>query len=67
MTIEEAKLISEFDARKFVEEHYAPVEGMPGYVWLTRRHKQIISIDVLAASMEETLRINYKAESEEEE
>ena len=35
--------------RKFVEEYYEPVEDKPGYVWFSKRHMQIISIDILVA------------------
>lgn len=32
MTELEAELISDFDAREFVEHYYEPVEDKPGYV-----------------------------------
>lgn len=53
MTELAAELIGDFDFRKFVEENYAPVEDKPGYVWFSKRHMEIISIDLLVASLEE--------------
>lgn len=55
MTNSEAEMISDFDFRKFVEEHYAPVEDKPGYVWLSKRNFEIISIETFAKSLEEGL------------
>lgn len=70
MTELEAELISNFDAREFVEHYYEPVEDKPGYVWLSKRNMQIISIDVLVEALEcssfgRCLRKNV-AESEED-
>ena len=64
MTELEVELISNFDTREFVEEHYAPVEDKPGYVWFSKRNMQIISIDLLVAYLEEGLRI--RAEESED-
>lgn len=55
MTELEAELISGFNTRKFVKEHYMSVEDKPGYVWFSKRNMQIISIDVLVAYLEEGL------------
>jgi len=52
MTELEVELISNFDAREFVEHYYDPVEDKPGYVWFNKRNMQIISIDVLAEALE---------------
>ena len=64
MTELEAELISDFDIRKFIEEHYMPVEDKPGYVWFSKRNMQIINIDLLVAYLEEGLQI--RAEESED-
>ena len=54
----ELKQVSESDARKFVEEHYEPVEDKPGYVWLSKRNMRTISIDLLVTCLKEWERSN---------
>lgn len=45
----------------FIKKVFIPVEDKPGYVWLSRRRFQIISIETLRKTLEQY----YKAESGE--
>lgn len=37
----------------FIKENYDPVDDKPGYVWFSKRHFEIISIETLAKSIED--------------
>lgn len=42
--------------KMFIKENFEPVEDKPGYVWLSKRHLQIISIETLSKAIESHLR-----------
>ena len=42
-------MISDID--KFIKDNYRTVDDMPGYVWFSHRHMQIVSIDTLRAAI----------------
>ena len=44
-----------FDIDEHIKNNYQPVEDRPGYVWLSKRHFQMISVDVLKKSIIEFL------------
>lgn len=64
-------LISDsFDPVEFIKNNYIPVEDKPNYVWLDRRRCQMISVDNLAASVEDwykRLLKKYEEESKDKE
>ena len=60
-------MTSEEKVEIFIKQVFAPVEDKPGYVWLSRRNFQIISIKTLQNRLCWIFQIidKYKVESEE--
>ena len=64
MTREEIE--ASFDKSEYIKvvikRNYEPVEDKPGYVWLSKRNFQIISIETLTKSLEKEFLYNKESE-----
>lgn len=59
-------MTSEEKVEDFIKKNFEPVEDKPGYVWLSKRNFQIISIETLRKRLREAPQVidKYKVESE---
>ena len=46
------KVLTNEKTLQFIKIYYQPVEDKPGYVWFSKKDRQIIKIDVLKAALE---------------
>ena len=47
--------MNDISVDEFIRKNYRPVDDKPGYVWLNARRLEIISVDILAVSLENYL------------
>lgn len=62
-TTEETNKTAKIEA--FIKENFEPVEDKPGYVWFSKRHIQMISIETLRKELEREGAIPFTLRGEE--